>query len=143
MESRMEHYEIMEQIGRGAFGAAILVNHKQERKKAAMFALLPAIAKVVICKSLYNFSFFINLTAKLKFNNAFDRAELMKKANGQYFPEELVVIFGCLIPQEMFIMQKLLKWFTQILLAVEYLHSNFVLHRDLKVRILLSVNIVF
>lgn len=54
-----------------------------------MFALLPAIAKVVICKSLYNFSFFINLTAKLKFNNAFDRAELMKKANGQYFPEEV------------------------------------------------------
>jgi len=57
--------------------------------RAAMFALLPAIAKVVICKSLYNFSFSINLTAKLKFNNAFDRAELMKKANGQYFPEEV------------------------------------------------------
>ncbi|XP_060198066.1 serine/threonine-protein kinase Nek4-like [Lycium barbarum] len=29
----MDHYEIMEQIGRGAFDAAILVNHKQERKK--------------------------------------------------------------------------------------------------------------
>ncbi|VAH82134.1 unnamed protein product [Triticum turgidum subsp. durum] len=44
-----------------------------------------------------------------------DVAELMKKANGTYFPEE-----------------KLLRWFAQLALAVDYLHSNYVLHRDLK-----------
>ncbi|MED6140610.1 Serine/threonine-protein kinase Nek5 [Stylosanthes scabra] len=33
MESRMDKYKIMEQIGRGAFGVAILVNRKAEKKK--------------------------------------------------------------------------------------------------------------
>ncbi|KAL5207323.1 hypothetical protein ABZP36_031758 [Zizania latifolia] len=125
----------MEQIGRGAYGSAYLVLHKAERKRYVMKKIglskqndkfqRTAYQEMSLMASLSN-PYIVeykdgwvdegtSVCIVTSFCEGGDMAERIKKARGVLFSEERVC-----------------RWFTQLLLALDYLHCNRVLHRDLK-----------
>ncbi|XP_051148435.1 serine/threonine-protein kinase Nek6-like [Andrographis paniculata] len=134
---KMEDYEILEQIGRGAFGPAFLVLHKPHNIKYVLKKIsLPnhttdkfwrtahhQMDLIVKQRHPYLVEYqdsWVNdqdncIWIVTNYCQGGDMSKMIRRGRGSYFPEE-----------------KICKWLTQLLLAINYLHSNRVIHRDLK-----------
>jgi len=130
----MDDYDRIRELGRGSFGAAILVRRKTDQKQLVVKEVnLGSLSQKEIAEARKEANFLANLSHPnivryegclekekklmifMEFCEGGDLSEKIKKQNGVLFTEEII-----------------LDWFCQTCLAVRYCHERKILHRDIK-----------
>ncbi|XP_056127344.1 serine/threonine-protein kinase Nek5 [Rhinichthys klamathensis goyatoka] len=132
----MDHYEVIRQVGQGAFGSALLVKHRHggdellyvikeihlrqlsardkdaSRKEVTLLSKMRHPNIVAFYKSFYDRD---NLYILMEYCDAGDLMNRIKMQRGKPFTEQQIV-----------------DWFVQICLGLKHVHDRKVLHRDIK-----------
>ncbi|XP_039539072.1 serine/threonine-protein kinase Nek5 isoform X2 [Pimephales promelas] len=132
----MDHYEVIRQVGQGAFGSALLVKHRHgddellyvikeihlrqlsardkdaSRKEVTLLSKMRHPNIVTFYKSFYDRN---NLYILMEYCDAGDLMNRIKMQRGKPFTEQQIV-----------------DWFVQICLGLKHVHDRKVLHRDIK-----------
>ncbi|NXN07818.1 NEK3 kinase, partial [Indicator maculatus] len=129
----MEEYKVLEVLGEGSFGRALLVHHRSSEQKYAMKEIrLPMSSSdvensrkeaVLLAKMkhpnivAYKESFEADghLYIVMEYCDDGDLMQKIKHQRGKLFPEDTI-----------------LHWFVQMCLGVKHIHDKRVLHRDIK-----------
>lgn len=135
----MEHYETIHKLGKGGCGAVYLVRHKESRKLYALKTIelddrrktrtKEAVQKEAKILSqlkhphivLYHESFF---------DTDFEYLHIIQDyCDGGNLNDKIKT---AAVKSKHFEETQIMEWFIQIIMAVQYIHSKKVLHRDLK-----------
>ena len=132
----MEKYEAIKVLGEGSFGKVYLMRHKRERKLLCVKVIK---IKNIPKKERDATKMEVDLLRRLHHPNIVRYIEsFLTRNNDQLCIAMEYCDGGDLAAQvkaarrNLFSESKILHWFVQIALGVQYMHTNNVLHRDLK-----------